>query len=185
MSAADGHTYDSRQKLCFIIPAVVTLLAIITYAARVFTRIKIVKIFGPEDWLCLVAVCASVVLTALVFAETYYGMGLHVADINPATASTMYKVGISGALRDTHDSADMRNTALLGFCLDIQHRLNLHEDLSAYTIYAPVRCLFCSHSLLDRPNCNRHLWAILCVWKYLFVYTGGTMVEQEPPRSLL
>jgi len=100
MSTADGQLYDSRQKTCFIIPAIVTIIAILTYAARVFTRIKIVKIFGPEDWLCLVAVCASIVLTALVFAETYYGMGLHVADINPATASTMYRVGISGALRE-------------------------------------------------------------------------------------
>ena len=100
MAAADGHSYDSRQKTCFIIPAVITIVAIITYAARVFTRVKIVKIFGPEDWLCLAAVCASIVLTALVFAETYYGMGLHITDINPATASTMYRVGISGALRD-------------------------------------------------------------------------------------
>jgi hypothetical protein len=100
MATVDGHIYDSRQKLCFIIPAIVTTVAILTYAARVFTRLRIVKIFGPEDWLCLVAVCASIVLTALVFAETYYGMGLHVADINPATASTMYRVGIFVAPRN-------------------------------------------------------------------------------------
>jgi len=99
MAAADGQSYDSRQKTCFIIPSIVTILAIITYAVRVFTRVKIVEIFGPEDWLCLVAVCASIILTALVFAETYYGMGLHIADINPATASTMYRVGISVTLR--------------------------------------------------------------------------------------
>jgi hypothetical protein len=90
---ADGHpSYTARQQTCFAVPAVFTILAIVAYATRVFTRMRIVKYFGPEDWTCLVALCSSIVLTALVFAETYYGMGLHIQDIKPETTSTMFKV---------------------------------------------------------------------------------------------
>lgn len=87
------HDYDARQVSCFTIPGILTLLAIITYALRGFTRIKIVKHFGPEDWCCLVALCADIALTAIIFAETYYGMGLHIQDVDLATTSMMFKVG--------------------------------------------------------------------------------------------
>jgi hypothetical protein len=91
---AHGHpAYTARQRTCFAVPAVFTILAIIAYATRVFTRMRIVKYFGPEDWTCLVALLSSIVLTALIFGETYYGQGLHIEDVNPETASTMFKVG--------------------------------------------------------------------------------------------
>lgn len=89
-AALNDRDYNSRQISCLVIPPVFTFVAIVTYILRAFTRIRIVKHFGPEDWACLVALCASIVLTALVCAETVYGLGLHVDQIDMSTASTMF-----------------------------------------------------------------------------------------------
>jgi hypothetical protein len=71
----------------------------------------------------------------------------------------------------------MKDTVVLGFCLDIQHRLDLHEGFSAYTIFAPVPCVDRSNRMLGCYYGHGYLWTLLCFWKYLFVYTGGKMVE--------
>lgn len=86
------HDYNTRQISCFIVPAVLTFVAILTFIARAFTRIRLVKRFGPEDWACAVALCASIILSALIFAETYYGNGVHINQINPDTAMTMFRL---------------------------------------------------------------------------------------------
>jgi len=88
----DYHNYNSRQLSCFVIPAVLTFVAILTFIARAFTRIRLVKRFGAEDWACLVALCASIVLSALIFAETYYGNGVHIDQINPYSAMMMFRL---------------------------------------------------------------------------------------------
>ncbi|KAK5164648.1 uncharacterized protein LTR77_009854 [Saxophila tyrrhenica] len=61
-----------------------TLLATLVVAARWYTRCRIAKCTGPDDWIILLSLILSIAMTALIGAEVHSGVGRYDADV-PAT----------------------------------------------------------------------------------------------------
>lgn len=70
-------------SVTFVVSVVFTVFSAIFLALRMLTRYGIVRNFGPEDWLILVAFVFSVGLTATIGMEVHYGQGHHVDTISP------------------------------------------------------------------------------------------------------
>lgn len=60
-----------------------TILAFITTAFRLFTRIAIVKQPGIDDFIITIALIFTIALTACMVLQVKYGMGRHAASLSP------------------------------------------------------------------------------------------------------
>ncbi|KAF2143981.1 uncharacterized protein K452DRAFT_285184 [Aplosporella prunicola CBS 121167] len=64
--------------LCFII------LSSLVVAMRLFTRYRILRNAGPDDWLVVVAHLCNVALTVTICGQVHYGMGHHTSELSRA-----------------------------------------------------------------------------------------------------
>ncbi|KAJ5279301.1 hypothetical protein N7478_004673 [Penicillium angulare] len=72
----DDHGH-SRGQRALVVTAVLTSLAGLVVAMRVYARVGLMKSTGREDWAILIAMVFSVVYCGLVGAQLRYGMGIH------------------------------------------------------------------------------------------------------------
>ncbi|RJE18659.1 integral membrane protein [Aspergillus sclerotialis] len=73
--ARDNISDRGRQSL--VVTAVLTSLATVVVALRIYARAGILKIMGREDWIILVAWAFSIAYLGLVAAQATNGMGVH------------------------------------------------------------------------------------------------------------
>ncbi|XHF99134.1 hypothetical protein AWENTII_002643 [Aspergillus wentii] len=60
-----------------------TCLATCFVAARLYTRVKLVRHMEPNDWMIVIALINSFVFMGFYVVEVVNGMGMHIADIPP------------------------------------------------------------------------------------------------------
>lgn len=60
-----------------------TVLALITLAARIYVRLRIAKSFGSDDIIMTVSTALFVALEAVVIMEVKNGHGRHIGDVPP------------------------------------------------------------------------------------------------------
>ncbi|KAJ9291698.1 hypothetical protein DTO021C3_599 [Paecilomyces variotii] len=77
------ETGASRGRAAVIITGVLTALAALTVAVRLYTRAGLLKSTGREDWLILGAMAFSFVYLGLVVGQQQYGLGKHEWAISP------------------------------------------------------------------------------------------------------
>ncbi|KAL4889459.1 hypothetical protein BDV59DRAFT_118274 [Aspergillus ambiguus] len=77
-SSGDGA---ARGERALVVTAVLTGLAILIVAMRLFARIGLMKFMGREDWTILVSLVFAIVYLALVCAEVHFGLGMHKSEL--------------------------------------------------------------------------------------------------------
>ncbi|KAI9928347.1 hypothetical protein MW887_002385 [Aspergillus wentii] len=72
----DDDGIDRGQR-ALVVTAVLTSLAIVVVAMRLYARLGLMKIMGREDGSILIALVFSIVYLGLVCAEVHFGLGRH------------------------------------------------------------------------------------------------------------
>ncbi|KAK4158659.1 hypothetical protein QBC43DRAFT_223803 [Cladorrhinum sp. PSN259] len=70
----------------------VTMLALITYSARMYARVFMVRNLGLDDYFMSLAMALAIVGEGLIWGSTIYGAGRHMGDIPPEHISTGLKL---------------------------------------------------------------------------------------------
>lgn len=83
----------SRGQQAVVVTGVLTGLAILIVAMRLFARIGLMKLRGREDYAIVVALAFSIVYFALVAAQAHFGLGIHSNKLPTATLKQQLKVG--------------------------------------------------------------------------------------------
>ncbi|KAH6647762.1 hypothetical protein BKA67DRAFT_594677 [Truncatella angustata] len=78
---------ENRGPEIIGVVATVTLLALITVGMRSYVRLKVVNMFGPDDWVIIIAMMLSLTGLGIVAGEVTYGAGRHTAYLDPDTNS--------------------------------------------------------------------------------------------------
>lgn len=60
-----------------------SIICTIAIALRVYVRMRVVKSFGIDDWMVLLGWVLFVCLSACAMAGTHFGLGQHLAQIEP------------------------------------------------------------------------------------------------------
>ena len=87
-----NNSHGSNGSTGVIVAVVSTSIACGVLVLRVFTRAMIVRNFGPEDWVVLIAFALSVALTALICVEVQHGQGRHLSTLSAEDLRALYKV---------------------------------------------------------------------------------------------
>ncbi|RMJ25131.1 integral membrane protein [Aspergillus sp. HF37] len=95
LSPRTGVSDRGRQAL--VVTTVLTGLAAIVVAMRLYARLGLLKIMGREDWTILVALFFSLIYLGLVIGQVMYGMGIH-QDRLPEHEITMQLKCLWGAI---------------------------------------------------------------------------------------
>lgn len=75
----------SRGRGALAVSIVFTTLATVITAIRIYTRARLVKQMGSDDYVILVSLAFSWIFFGLMAGEVYHGMGEHYALIPSAT----------------------------------------------------------------------------------------------------
>jgi len=78
-----GQSKHSLTGQILAIAITFPVIATIAVALRIFTRIKIVKALGSDDWLILAALACSWVFMAMIIEQVHYGLGRHIYNLPP------------------------------------------------------------------------------------------------------
>ncbi|GFF22476.1 hypothetical protein IFM61606_08501 [Aspergillus udagawae] len=81
----------SRGQQAVEVTGVLTGLAILIVAMRLFARIGLMKLRGREDYTIVVALVFSIVYFALVAAQVHFGLGIHSDKLPAATLKQQLK----------------------------------------------------------------------------------------------
>lgn len=73
----------------------VTVLAMITMAARLFVRLRIIQNVGWDDYMMIFAMTLSIAGQCLIFPQVYYGGGKHIEYIKPPDFQTAFKLNFA------------------------------------------------------------------------------------------
>ncbi|KAJ6097560.1 hypothetical protein N7499_001934 [Penicillium canescens] len=79
----DGTYMSSRGVQGLTVSVVFTALATCFVAARMYTRIKLMRKVEANDWMVIIALVNSYVFMGLDIVEAISGMGMHLKDIPP------------------------------------------------------------------------------------------------------
>ncbi|KAJ5123117.1 hypothetical protein N7448_009214 [Penicillium atrosanguineum] len=79
-SEDDGY---AQGKRAMVVTAVLTSIAAVIVAMRLFARLKLMKSTGLEDWSILISLVFSIIYLALVAAQFHFKMGVHSDQIPP------------------------------------------------------------------------------------------------------
>lgn len=113
------HHLTSTQ-MSFILAYSITLgLALFTLSLRMYTRISIIKNFGLDDAVILIAMTCSIASCGLTMDSIKYGMGRHLWEVTPAQLAVYVKrLSAMGSLYGWTTTLTKLSTLLL------LHRLN-------------------------------------------------------------
>jgi len=81
MDAVPSHLISSRGVRMVVVSISLTILAACAVAARLFTRMRIVRCTGFDDWIILVSLIFSSIFTGFAIGEMLHGIGGHDADV--------------------------------------------------------------------------------------------------------
>ncbi|KAI9841942.1 MAG: hypothetical protein M1838_003338 [Thelocarpon superellum] len=73
----------------------ITVLALLTVCARIFTRVKVVRYVGPDDYAACAAMALSLIALALVIAQVHFGAGQHTTALSAAVFHTGMKLNFA------------------------------------------------------------------------------------------
>ncbi|KAK4163955.1 hypothetical protein QBC43DRAFT_211601 [Cladorrhinum sp. PSN259] len=74
---------ESKQPAIIAISVTLPALSALAIALRLYTRLFIVKLTGPDDWLIVVALFLAIDTSIEVVLETHWGLGLHLRTVTP------------------------------------------------------------------------------------------------------
>ncbi|OAX82507.1 hypothetical protein ACJ72_03144 [Emergomyces africanus] len=80
---ASGRDSENKGPLILVVVWVVTCLATIVVAARLYVRARIVRKIGQDDWLILISMGLSIAFVVLVTVSIGYGFGKHEDTLTP------------------------------------------------------------------------------------------------------
>jgi len=83
---------DDRSGPLFGVDVAALVIAWIAVTLRNYVRIRIVKAFGLDDWLMLVAMCTFTMYCSFSLSGLKYGTGKKKADLEPENNATALKV---------------------------------------------------------------------------------------------
>ena len=75
------------QVVCIVFP----IVAAIFVALRSYTRVRIVRWFGADDWVAVATLVTSIAYSVCIAIDTHHGMGMHIWDFNPDIEAEYYK----------------------------------------------------------------------------------------------
>ncbi|KAI5808650.1 hypothetical protein DFH27DRAFT_233961 [Peziza echinospora] len=73
----------SRAKASLVVVGVLLPLAVLIMAGRLYTRIRIVKTVGLDDWLMLMSTILAIPLGVVICVSEKFGWGRHTWDVRP------------------------------------------------------------------------------------------------------
>jgi len=88
----DHRSNESNGLECIAVSIASTAVAAVSLSLRLWTRLSIVRNFGPEDWIILAAFVLSVGNTIAVGFEVLYGQGHHVDTLEADSIVKILKV---------------------------------------------------------------------------------------------
>ncbi|KAF4279212.1 hypothetical protein CNMCM8057_007366 [Aspergillus fumigatus] len=97
----------SRGQQAVVVTGVLTGLAILIVAMRLFARIGLMKLRGREDYAIVVALVFSIVYFALVAAQAHFGLGILSNKLPTATLKQQLKVGAVSSIAIPFYNASM------------------------------------------------------------------------------
>ncbi|EPS41142.1 hypothetical protein H072_5011 [Dactylellina haptotyla CBS 200.50] len=87
-----NYVMHNRQMSMYIIDCVFFALAVVMVMMRIYTRVFIIRRFGLDDWLIVLALISVAGFTALQFCFLIYGgVGYHIWDITPEQLQHCFK----------------------------------------------------------------------------------------------
>ncbi|KAK6533901.1 hypothetical protein TWF281_005246 [Arthrobotrys megalospora] len=89
-----GHI-PNDNKAILTVPLVLLAFSIVVVGLRVWTRARMVKFFGMDDWWILGALASDIAGTMLAVAGTFRGEGSHIADVGDEDLIYILKAYIS------------------------------------------------------------------------------------------
>ncbi|KAK6537239.1 hypothetical protein TWF694_011436 [Orbilia ellipsospora] len=90
--STSNYVVENRQMSMYIIDCVFFALAVVMVLMRIYTRVFIIRKFGLDDWLIVLALISVAGFTALQFCFLIYGgVGYHIWDVSNEQLSLCFK----------------------------------------------------------------------------------------------
>lgn len=90
---SDQDSSGASQQGNVVACAVATwTIAALFAGTRFFLRAYLIKVFGPEDWVILVALLLSALLSATFIIEAHFGLGKHMPTIADGNHESLAEV---------------------------------------------------------------------------------------------